>query len=719
MQKKSLAFLLALALIFLPFTKQKLSAQILGSGMREVSVSGWYDDFNYILRKYDNDGKRVTIKVNIRSGKETIISEPKTDRELFMESLPADASPGPGDVISPDNKSIVFLRNDGLFYYSKDNKSLRKLIDSGNAVNISFSPDCSKIAYTKNGDLYVYDLIAFREIRLTFDASDTIYNGYSSWVYMEEIFGRSSRYAAFWWSPDSRKLAYLRTDESKVPVFTLNRLDLTDNIHGDIEQCRYPKAGDHNPEVKMGVADLAEAKTVWVSTDYSADQYIAWPFWTPDSRKLAIQVMNRDQTDLQIILADPITGDYDQIYRETNTTWVEFHEDIYVMMNGSGFIIRKPESGWENLYYYDWSGNMISRITDLDFRVTSIEKVDEKAGIVYFYATGEESADLHLFRARLDGRDLMQISKGPGTHRVSISPSGLYFLDTWSSIASPGAIISYDRRGRVTGEIHNFEESGKMNRGSVSEFVKVTTSDRLFNLPVIVTYPVNFDPSGKYPVVFDIYGGPDRKNVENIWQGDSPSWYSLNGIIVVKADHRGSGHFGRRGLDYLHRSLGKWEILDYAAVVEWLREKSFVDSKRIGITGTSYGGYLTCLALTKGAAYWTHGFAGSSVTDWRLYDSVYTERYMDTPQENKDGYDNGSVITYAGDLRGKLYLNHGDIDDNVHMQNSIWLISKLQDEGKIFKFMIYPGGRHGWRGAKRLHSANEKNEFWLTNFFGE
>lgn len=719
MQKVSFTVIVVLALVCLTFSGQKLSAQMPGTGTREVAVSGWTDDLHYLLRKSDGDGKPVTIKVNIRSGRETVVAESKTDQELLIESLPAGITPGPDDVISPGNKSIVLLREDGLYLFVKGDKSLRKLSDNSNAVNVRFSPDCNKIAYTRNRDLYVYDLIAFREIRLTTDASDRIYNGYASWVYMEEILGRPGKFAAFWWSPDSRKIAYLRTDESEVPVFTLNRLDLTDDIHGYLEQVPYPKAGDPNPKVKMGVADLADGKIVWIKTDYSKDQYIAWPFWTPDSRKLAIQVLNRDQNDLQIILADPVTGAYDQIYRETNKTWVEFHEDIYVMKNGRGFIIRNPESGWENLYYYAWNGNLISRITDLDFRVTSLEKVDEKSGIVYFYATSEESADLHLYRARLDGKDLNQITKGPGTHKVSISPSGLYFLDTWSSVISPGAIISYDRRGRVAGEIHNFEESSETNRGAVSEFVKVTTSDRLFSMPVLITYPLGFDPSGKYPVVFDIYGGPDRKNVENIWQGDSPSWYSLNGIIVVKADHRGSGHFGRRGLDYLHRSLGKWEILDYSDVVEWLRDKSFVDSKRIGITGSSYGGYMTCLALTKGAAYWTHGFAGSSVTDWRLYDSVYTERYMDTPQENKDGYDNCSAITYAGDLKGKLYLNHGDIDDNVHMQNSIWLISKLQDEGKIFQFMIYPGGRHGWWGAKRLHSTNEKYEFWMANFFGE
>jgi dipeptidyl-peptidase-4 len=269
-------------------------------------------------------------------------------------------------------------------------------------------------------------------------------------------------------------------------------------------------------------------------------------------------------------------------------------------------------------------------------------------------------------------------------------------------------------------ELHSFEQSGhKQLLTAKSELVRIPTSDGLFNMPAIITYPPGFDHGKKYPVIFTIYGGPDNKRVENRWEGSIPSWYSMNDIITIKVDHRGSGHFGRRGLDFMHRSLGKWEILDYSDAVQWLRKKDFIDPDRIGITGSSYGGYLTCLALTKGAAYWTHGFAGSSVTDYRLYDSIYTERYMDTPEDNPEGYRDGSALTYAKDLKGKLYLNHGDIDDNVHMQNSVWLISKLQEEGKSFRFMLYPDERHGFRGARRLHSMNEEHEFWIASFFGK
>jgi dipeptidyl-peptidase-4 len=587
-------------------------------------------------------------------------------------------------------------------------------------VNARFSPDGTRIAYTKNKDLYVYDLVKGNETRFTSDASDKIYNGYASWVYFEEILGRPSHYAAFWWSPDGTKLAYLRTDETEVPVFTLNRLDEPDGLHGLIEAVPYPLPGDPNPKVKMGIADIGTGKTTWVKTDYNIDQYIAWPFWTNDSKKLAVQIVNRDQNELKIILSDPASGDFTQIYYENRKTWVEFFEDIYVLKNGSGFIVRSYRNDWHNLYHYGLDGKLVQQLTDFNFMVTAIEKVDEDAKVIYFYATGNESTDKHLFRIGLDGKNLIQITAGEGTHTLSMSPKGNYMVDTWSSIASPGSIVLLDRKAWVIREVYNFEKQAtEQAKNSRSEILKIMTSDGLFNMPAIITYPLNFDPSKKYPVVFTIYGGPGSKNVSNSWQGSTPSWYSQNNIITFAVDHRGSGQFGMKGMDYLYRNLGKWEILDYEDAVKWLRTKQYVDSTRIGITGTSYGGYMTCLALTKGADYWTHGIAGMPVTDYRLYDNIYTERYMDTPKDNPEGYKDGSALNYVKNFKGKLLLYHADMDDNVHMQNSIYLISRMQDEGKSFEFMLYPDGRHGWGGQKATYVKNESNNYWLRNFFGK
>jgi|WetSurMetagenome_2_1015567.scaffolds.fasta_scaffold02761_6 dipeptidyl-peptidase 4 len=721
MRRHSILQILTILLTVLALPGSNLIAQMPQRGASQVAVIGWSDDSHFQLRNFDSDKKQIIETYDVKTGKSIVLPAVKTDRDLLVQSLPSGVTITMNDVVSPDSKSVVINKDNDLYYFMIGDKELKRLInDKSPEVNARFSPDGKKIAFTKNKDLYYYDLVSGKEIRLTTDASEKVYNGYSSWVYMEEILGRAGRYAAFWWSPDSKSIAYLRTDETDVPVFTLNRLDEADGIHGLIEATHYPKPGDPNPKVKMGIADLASGKTTWVKTDYNIDQYIAWPFWSPDSRKLAVQVLDRDQTELKIVLADPSTGDFIQIYSETRKTWVEFYEDIYVMKNGSGFILKSYRNDWENLYYYGWDGKLISQLTNFNFRVTAIDRVDEDLKTVYFSATGPESTDSHAFRVGLDGKNVIQLTEGSGSHNLSVSPKGTYFIDTHNSIASAGSIVLYNKSKKLLKEIYKFEQPAfDPAKSAKAEFVKIMTSDGLFNMPAIITYPVNFDPSKKYPVIFAIYGGPDFKNVSNRWQGNTPSWNAQNGIITFTVDHRGSGQFGKKGLDYLHRSLGKWEILDYEDAVKWLRAKPFVDSTRIGITGSSYGGYMTCLALTKGAGYWTHGFGGSSVTDWRLYDNVYTERYMDTPQDNPDGYKDASVLTYAKNYTGKLYFTHGDMDDNVHMQNSIYLISKLEDEGKVFQFMLYPGGRHGWGGAKATHSRNEANSFWMKSFFGK
>ena len=461
--KRSLAvkLMISVVLIFITLDGQLLS-QMPGRNLAPATVTGWVDDTHFLLQTLDADKKPVLKSIDVRTGKGVVVQPVKSGRELLAASLPAGVTIGMGDVVSPDEKSVIIIEENDLYFFRSGSKGLVRLTNNDDPeVNARFSPDGQKIAYTRNKDLYVYDLANNREIRLTFDASDRVYNGYASWVYMEEILGRASRYAAFWWSPDGNRIAYLRTDESDVPLFTLNRLDEADGIHGLLEQVPYPKAGDPNPKVKMGIAEVATAKTVWVKTDYSVDQYIAWPFWTPDSKKLAVQVLNRDQNHLKIILSDPATGDFTQIYEELRRTWVEFYETIYVLNNGSGFIVKSYRNDWENLYYHGWDGRLISQLTGFDFRVTAIERVDEELQVVYFNATGPESTDSHFFRVGLDGKNLMQLTSGPGTHNVSVSPKGNYYIDTWNSITSAGSIVSFNKNLKVLREIHRFEQIGR------------------------------------------------------------------------------------------------------------------------------------------------------------------------------------------------------------------------------------------------------------------
>lgn len=695
------------------------TAQRPGMTGSQPGLVRWIDDTHMLFRTIGDDGKPVISEYDCRTGKSVIVTDYASDMEKLRDILPEGFQPGPDMAVSPDIRSVVISRDNDLWYYSFDVREGRKLTsDPENEMNARFAPDGRKLAYTKKKDLYVFDLDLDKEIRLTFDATDKIYNGWASWVYMEEILGRPSRYAAFWWSPDATRIAYLHTDDNPVPLYYLNALENTDGIHGRLEITPYPKPGDPNPKVKMGIADLSTGKTTWVKTDENTDQYIAWPSWTPDSRKLMVQVLNRDQNDMKFILADVASGDFAEVYRETRPTWVDFFEDIYVMKDGSGFIARSYRNDWYNLYYYGWDGVLKSQITDFNWKVTELVKVDEAKKEVYFHGTGADPLGSHLYRVRLDGTKLLQVTSGDGSHTASVSPGGSYFLDTWSSINDPGGINLIDKKGKVVRTVHREAfPSFDASKHQKPELVRIKTADGLFDMPALITYPVNFDPAKKYPVVFTIYGGPDAGSIRNRWQGLQPRWYAENGIVTINVDHRGSGTFGKKGLDYMHRSLGKWEISDYSDAVRWLRQQPWADASRMGITGGSYGGYVTCMALTAGADYWTHGIADYSVTDWRLYDNVYTERYMDTPEDNPEGYKSGSAITHAASLKGKILIRHGDMDDNVHMQNTIWLVTTLQDMNKPFEMMIYPGERHGWGGPKRIFMTNEGNSFWTKSFF--
>ncbi len=704
-------------LLGLTLSVQQTDAQRFRSPDR---ILGWADNNNYLIYEDDSDGNRVVMSVNVKSGKKKAFKGYRNYRQELANNLPEGFSPGYGTTIREDQKHIVLPKDNDLWLITIGSYEIRRLTnDEATENNPAMSPDGSKVAYTKNRDLFVTDISTGEEKRLTFDAAGKVYNGYASWVYMEEILGRGTRYSAFWWAPDGKKIAYLHTDDNPVPDFIINRIDEEDGLHGTREIASYPKPGDPNPVVKMGIVDISTTETVWVKTEEDADQYIAWPSWTVDSKRLMVQVLNRDQNDMRFILADAGTGNFKEIYREQRTSWVDFFTDLYVFENGSGFLVRSYKSDWYNLYYYDWNGNLKSQLTNFDWRVTGITKVDEERGIVYFTGTGRESTDKHFFSVTLDGNHLVSFSEEPGYHSVNISPSGKYLIDTWSNINTLATITAFDKNGK---KVRDLELPGDTEydplKDARSELVRIPSTDG-FMLPAIITYPVDFDESKKYPVIFTIYGGPDSGGVRNSNRGNRVSWYAENNIITISVDHRASGHFGKNGLDYMYRNLGKWEMVDYIEAVKWLREKPFVDATRMGVTGGSYGGYATVMALTAGADYWTHGIANYSVTDWRLYDNVYTERFMDTPEDNPGGYKAGSALTYAGNLKGKLYIVHGMADDNVHMQNSIYLISRLQDLEKEFDFMIYAGGRHGWGGAKAVHHRNARHNYWLEWFFGD
>ncbi len=677
-------------------------------------LQGWFDDENYLMQKRDATTSAI-VKVNAKTREETVVLDYKAiNPNLDEAELTAEGNIG----ITKDYSGMLFSKDNDLFFYSvPQNKVTRLTENKDEEVNPMLSPDGKKVAFTRNKDLFVVEVESAKETRLTNDASDVVYNGYASWVYMEEIIGRSLNYRAFWWAPNSEMIVFLRFDDTPVPKFPLYKADGT---HGELEWERYPKAGDPNPIVKMGIAHINTNKVVWIDEDENADQYTAWPFWAPDSKQLFYQVLNRGQDDLQILSANPETGKNKLIYEEKDTTWVEFFEDINILKNNKGILLRSELDGWRHLYYYDMNGKLKKQLTKGEWNVSKIVFVDEENEKIYFEANKGDRLQTHLFVVDFDGKKINQLTKFPGTHSSNISPNGKYFYDTYSDVNTPAKLDLFEGDGSLIRNLgdrkSNLYDEYKLSK---AEIFSIKTEDG-FELPAMWILPPDFDANKKYPVLFSVYGGPGGTDVKNSFSGYLDRFFiSQAGIIYFVVDHRGSAYFGKRGKSFLYRNLGKWEIEDYSTAVKWLKTKLFVDSTKIGITGGSYGGYVTCMALTLGADYFTHGVAEYSVTDWHLYDNVYTERYMDTPEENPEGYKYGSAMTHADKYIGLLRISHGTMDDNVHMQNTIQLVDKLTTLDKHFELMLYPNERHGVGFPKWQHAQREYVEFWFENFLGK
>jgi dipeptidyl-peptidase-4 len=666
-------------------------------------VTGWADDSHYIQSKGRGEG---SVLVDAGTGKES----PYHDLSAYTSLVDSTININSPASSTEDFRVLVYEHGGDLYVLDTRTKTFRRLTTTAaEEKNPTLSPDGKWVAYTRDNNLFTIDLGTGKETQLTTDGTDVVYNGWASWVYYEEIFGRPSHYRAFWWSPDSRRLAFYRFDDSRVPVFDLFNAD---GQHGSIEKTHYPEAGDPNPEVRIGFVSPGGGEIRWAEFNPADDQYFGTPFWTPDGKSLWVQWMNRGQDDLKIYGVDPATGGRKEVYEERQSSWVDWFEQITFLKDNKGFILMSDKDGWMHLYLYNHDGSLRNRITEGDWSVTALDAVDEARGELFFSARKENSTRTDLYRVRFDGSQLRRLTFGEYSHSVKVSPGGSYFVTSYSNVATPTREALCDRDGKVVRELGD-SKTAVFDEYAVAktELFRVTTSDG-YALPVTWTLPTHFDKEKKYPVLISIYGGPNAGTVYDRWGGLRDQWLAQEGMILVSMDHRGSGHFGKKGVALMHRCLGKWEMHDYIEVVQWLRTHPFVDSTRICITGGSYGGYVTCMALTAGADYFNYGVADFSVTDWKLYDTHYTERYMDTPAENPEGYKEGAVLTYVKNYKGVLMISHGTLDDNVHMQNSIQLISALEDLGKHFEFMAYPNERHGWGGPKGTFLRNETMRFY-------
>lgn len=619
---------------------------------------------------------------------------------------------------TPKNKTVRLIQtlNNDLFYLSENGKDQLTYSPDIPEQNATLSPDGNLVAFTRNMNLFSINLNTGKETQLTFDGGNGILNGYASWVYYEEILGRSSNYKSFWWSPDSKNIAFMRMDENKVPFFPIVS---EEGVHGYTEETRYPKAGDPNPEVRIGIIAQEGGKVQWADFDEKSDQYFGMPYWKPDGSALWVQWMPRSQNQLILYEISLAQGSKKEIFKEEQSTWIDLDdqgERIRFLNNGKQFIYKSDASGWNHLYLHDISGKRISAITSGNFTVTEILRVDEKKKQVYFICRKDNSACFDLYRIGINGSGLKRMTFGQYNHRIiELSPDGKYFITQYSNTQTPDVLALADANGKIIKVLASAKGSDfETTRLAKTEIIRIKSDDGKYDLPVRITWPLNYNPSTKYPLLINIYGGPNAGTVYDGWQLNmQQQWWAKEGMIQVAMDHRASGHFGKEGMNYLHKNLGYWEMKDWSTIVRWLIANAGVDPERVGITGFSYGGYMTCYALTYGSDVFTHGMAGGSVTDWQLYDSHYTERYMDTPEENPEGYKSASVLTHVSKYKGALRIYHGTMDDNVHIQNSLQLVKALQEQKKRFEFMPYPGGRHGWRNLRQqdAHSWNDNAAF--------
>ncbi len=664
----------------------------------------WLKDGKYYL--LTNDASRRDVpriqKVNAATG-EAVAFFDVAKMQAAFSALPgikpedARALSNRGSYqLNPAETAVLLNWSNDLFYYELgSDRAIRLTSNPEEEVGEEFSPDGRMVSFIRENNLYVEDLsMQRRERALTRDGAPKILNGRLDWVYQEELYGRGN-FGAYWWSPDSTSIAYLRIDERPVPEFTV-----VDHIPLDqrIEITPYPKAGDPNPIVKLGVVAAAGGDTKFVDTfKYQPEDFlITRVTWTPDSKKVVFQAQNREQTFLDLNFGDPRTGETKTLFRETTKAWVATIDNPKWLQDGT-FLWLSERSGWQHIYHYDQTGKLLKQITDGRWEADSIEAVDEDKKLIYFSATEHSHIALQPYSITFAGTDLKRLSTTEGTHRSNFSPAANYFVDTWSDLNTPAQMRLYSANGQLVRIINENKVTAlKDFKLGTAELMQVKTRDG-FVMEALMIKPPDFDPNKKYPVMSFTYGGPHAPQVRNAWGATTYMWHQLlaqKGYIVWVCDNRTASGKGAESTWPVFKNFGELELRDIEDGLAWLKSQSFVDGTRIGIWGWSYGGFMTSYALTHSKSF-KLGIAGGTVSDWRNYDSIYTERYMGTPQNNPEGYKQSSPLTAAKDLHGKLLLLHGAIDDNVHLSNTIQFAYELQKAGKPFQLMLYPKQRHG------------------------
>jgi dipeptidyl-peptidase 4 len=644
--------------------------------------------------------------------------------QLSLRSILGDAAPGMvpfPEIFDSKARWGVYIFSGDIFLLDLAKASFTRVTSTpAEEKAITLSPDGMKIGFVRDNDLYVWTIATRQDVRLTKDGSATILNGTLSWVYWEEIFGRHD--SGYWWSPDSRSIAYFQFDESRVS--TQHYVDVQPWTPRVIPQA-YPKIGEPNPAVRVGILDIAGATTRWIDLSAFPYEYIVRVGWLRDGRHLSVQMLNRLQTRRDLVLTDAVTGVTRTLLTETDSAWVSIFDGLTFLRDGSGFILPSERNGYQHLYMYGMDGTLVRQMTRGSWTLREaggvawvqggVVFVDEGRKAAYFTALEKSALERQLYSVGFDGKGFQRITNGDGTHSVSFSPDGKYFVDRFSSIDQAPSVAVHEANGALVRMIHAGKKVGALSSGLVApEFLSIPARDG-FALPAQILRPKNMVPGRAYPVILNVYGGPSAPTVVNGWQRDI-FWENLlaqNGFIVMHMDNRAATGISKiLEATILKRLVGPVELNDMVDAVQWIKRLPYVDSTRIGIWGWSGGGSNTMLGMTRSTEF-KAGIAVAGVTDFRFYDTRFAEQYMRTEKENPAGFQENSLLKYARDLHGRLLLVHGTYDDNVHIQNTWAFINELIKANKQFDLMVYPMRQHGISDRPaRIHLYTTMLEFW-------
>ncbi|HEX6590246.1 MAG TPA: DPP IV N-terminal domain-containing protein [Longimicrobiales bacterium] len=678
------------------------------------------------------DGRRFTY-VRSDGGLTDLVAEEPTGRTLVLAAGRTLVSEDGMDTVRIENyqwsedgrRLLIFTNSERVWrqntrgeywVYDAQTRRVRPVAATGRQMFAKFSPDGSRVGFVRDNDIYVVDLATGLERRLTHDGSENIINGTTDWVYEEEFDLRD----AWRWSPDGTRIAFWQFDQSAVRAFPI--LDYME-LYADPMELRYPKPGTPNSRVRLGVIDLAGGAISWLDAGDGDWEYIVRMDWDPAADRIIYQRMPRRQNRIDVMAADPSTGRSRVLFSDADSAWVDVDDDMTWINDGREFVWSSERDGYNHLYVHDRNGRVVRQVTRGAWDVTAFHGLSSDGDWIYFSATEQGPLERHLYRVRVDGTRMERLTDEPGTHQIQMSPGATHYVDVYSTASEPPVT----RLHRADGTLVRVLEDNDELRATLAatgttepEFFEFETSDGV-SLNGWMIRPPNFDPARRYPVLMYVYGGPGSQTVVDAWMGQRYLWHQMlaqQGYIVASVDNRGTGARGRDFRKVVYQDLGNWESHDQIEAANYLAGLPYVDGDRIGIWGWSYGGYMTALTMMRGGERFAAGISVAPVTDWRLYDTVYTERFMRTPQENPDGYERSAPINHAEGLTGEMLLIHGTGDDNVHWQQTVQLVDALIAADKDFGFMVYPNRNHSIAGGNtRVHLYDLMTD-WVHEHLG-